>query len=169
MGTAETLALCCILLIGLGYAFSACRHARAREEIDTYLEEFKALCDDDTVNIETLEGMQRVFAVSCRACAAWTVIVMMLLNKYSKTYRDSVSSKTTISLRDVQPETLRRIVRTYGALFVYASYALPILGGILRLLVRDSMRRIEGKRKPAIFLVVGQKLASGKRLSFAIS
>lgn len=139
---------------------AALRHRSALAAMDRFQTEFASLCDDDTVAIEVCENMREVFKISCKWCAATTILSSMLLYKYYPAYRRAVDNRTIVQTKNLRPASARRILTAYEALFDYACYAVPILGGLVRWLIKNVGMRAQKATKPGIFLATGKRIVT---------
>lgn len=169
MDTTESIVVALLCLVALCYLGAAYRHKRAISAMDIFSKEYSLLCDDDAVSVDVLENMRNVFTFSCGWCAATTICITLLLYKYSPEYRRTVDGRSSLANKNLRPETARKILRTYEALFDYACYAVPFVGVIIRLLIRHVGLKAQKAVKPGVFLVAGRRVVAPLWSSFALT
>jgi hypothetical protein len=145
------------LIAAVGFAVSARRHDLACKQLDTYRSEFDALTRDESVSVELLQNMHDVFVLSCRYCAGVSLLAIMVRYRYDDEYRQKINVGSAPGVKNLRVDTSRSIIRTYEALFTYASYSIPFFGWIVRRIIRSASKVARADKKPAVFLFAAKR------------
>lgn len=138
----EALCISALVLATLWFLSSAVRHSRASKVLDDYGARFGALADNPDVPLSVLEKLHGLFTSTKFYPLAVTSLVFEIVRfKFDPGYRETVAkaAEEFTSGQDVDSE----IARTTITLYMYASYALPGIGILARVLLRRLRRRLE--------------------------
>lgn len=146
-----------LLMLALWFVASAVRHKKQRKLVSVYTDYFFKVCNDESISIDVLENMQKVFAVACRYCAGATMLYVLGRARWDADFRRKTETKTLVDFKALSPESKRKILDAYLTLFFFASYSMPMIGGVLRYLVSTMGKKAKDTVRPGIFLTAAYR------------
>jgi hypothetical protein len=130
---------------------AAWRHKRALHFCEQYVQNYSALCDEDSIPIDILEDLHKLFQKACHPCAVAYMTAVIVRFRTDKAYRQKIEM-TPNEIDHLEPRVIEKLSRTFADLYLYASYTVPIAGALARSTIRGLARKPKDRRKVFLFV-----------------
>lgn len=149
-----------LLLIAALFILSAVRRTRTITALDVFVQNYAFLCEYKTFPIEILENMYELFGFTRHPRLAAIMLSSLYIQKSSDQRSDYAKENTSVQAYYLEnPEAGLRAYLVYQAIYTLASYALPIVGPVLRRGVHSAERQ---PFSPKMVAVAGAPLSQNR-------
>jgi hypothetical protein len=126
-----------LLILAVWFIFASLRLRKSIITRDVFIENYKMICDDDSVPMHLLESINIVFKAACGYCVCGRLLEMLVFRSIRP------DPKLKLELRSMEQQRSFNLAITLRSFVLYISYGASIFGTITRWLFINRQYRTQ--------------------------